>query len=554
MRGMSIPSPCDVAFPRLTDAEMEVVSSLGSVRRFADGEVLIREGEKDFPFFAVVAGAIEICESSSGVEHKVAEHLPGQFTGDIDLLTRRAAVITARAARGLEAIVVPAERMRRLLNEAPGLSDKLLHAFQMRREILENGATGFVGVRLLARAESPAALRIQEFFYKNRVPFRFVDADGDEGRALAEQRSIDLGRLPAVMCRDAVALEPTLPDIARCIGISRDVPDETLDLVIVGAGPAGLAAAVYAGSEGLRTMVFDTVGPGGQAGSSSKIENYMGFPAGLPGADLANRGFIQALKFGVSFSAPITVLDIDRRDDGSFDLPLCSGQTARTRAVLIATGVAYQSLPLEHCDRLRGAGVYYAATSVEARVCRDRLAVVVGGGNSAGQAAMYLAEHARQVKLVVRGGDLYKSMSSYLADRVGKHPRIEVLLHTEVEALTGDARLQGVTLRDNRKGTRRPHDCPALFLFVGAKPATRWLPASLARDGKGFLLTGSAAEAAGLWPGPGSPCELETSLPGVFACGDVRAGTTKRCAFAVGDGALAVTCVHQYLARDHGSG
>ncbi|HEX5053246.1 MAG TPA: FAD-dependent oxidoreductase [Planctomycetota bacterium] len=546
---MSSPGPCEVAFPQLTDAEMEVVASLGTRQRFPDGHVLIHEGEKDFPFFVVEHGAIVISESSTGEEHVVVEHLPGGFTGDVDMLTRRAAVITARAARGLQAIVVPAERMRRLLNELPAISDKLLHAFQTRRELLERSDSGFVGVRLLGRSDSPDAMRIQEFFYKNRVPYRFYDVAQDEGRALAEQRDIDLARLPAVVCRDAIVHQPTLPGIAHCLGISREVPDELLDLVIVGAGPSGLAAAVYAGSEGLRTMVLDMVGPGGQAGSSSKIENYMGFPAGLSGADLANRGFIQALKFGVTFNSPVSVQGIERRGDGTFELPLCSGQVARARAVLIATGVSYQRLPLEHCERLQGAGVFYAATSVEARLCRDALAMVVGGGNSAGQAAMYLAEHARGVKLILRGGDLWKSMSSYLAERVRKHPRIEILFHTEVDALAGDSHLRGVTLRNSRTGAQQAYDCPALFLFVGAKPATAWLPDTIARDAKGFLLTGSAAEASGLWRGTDAPCELETSLPGVFACGDVRSGTTKRCAFAVGDGALAVTCVHQALAR-----
>lgn len=545
---MSLDSPCEAAFPLLTDAEMQHVATLGTVRAFADGEVLFKKGDKDFPFFVVKAGAIRITEVSTGEERPVAEHQPGGFSGDIDMLTGRAALVTARAAGGLQAIVVPAARMRLLLNEVPALSDKLLFAFQLRREILEE--SGYIGVKLLGRSDSAEAVRIQEFFYKNRVPFRFYDVAEEEGRALAAQWSIDLAHLPAIVAGQKVVQEPTLPGIAECLGISRDVPAEVLDLVIVGAGPSGLAAAVYAGSEGLRTMVLDQVGPGGQAGSSSRIENYMGFPAGLSGVELANRGFIQALKFGVTFSAPISVYDVVRRDDGTFELPLCSGQVARTRAVLVATGVAYRRLPVENCERLEGAGVYYAATSVEARVCRDALAIVVGGGNSAGQAAMYLADQARAVKLILRGGDLYKSMSSYLADRVRKHPRIEIHTHTEVEALAGDTHLQGVTLCDNRAGTRQDFDCPALFVFVGARPATGWLPESIARDSKGFLLTGSAAASSGRWHLGEPPCELETTMPGVFASGDVRSGTTKRCAFAVGDGALAVTCVHQYLARE----
>lgn len=546
MAAMSF-DPCADAFPDLTAAEMRIVATLGEERIFADGEVLFRKGEKDFPLFVVKAGGIRVTAACSGEERIVVDHEVGEFSGDIDMLTGRASPVTARAKGPLHAIVVPATRLRRLLNDVPTLSDKLLQAFQLRREMLER--SGYIGVKLLGRSDSPDATRIQEFFYKNRVPFRFYDVEEDDGRALAKDRSIDLDRLPAIVAGAEIVYEPTLPGIAQCIGIARDVPDEVLDLVIVGAGPAGLAAAVYAGSEGLRTLLLDQCGPGGQAGSSSKIENYMGFPSGVSGAELANRGFIQALKFGVTFSAPISVHDVVRRADDTLELPLCSGQVARTRAVIVATGVAYQRLPLENCDRFEGAGVYYAATNVEARACRDSLAIVVGGGNSAGQAAMYLAEQANGVKLILRGGDLYKSMSSYLADRVRQHPRIQIHLHTEVDALAGGTHLQGVTLRDRRTGVAQHLDCAALFIFVGAKPATNWLPESIARDDKGFVLTGSAAEASGRWQGRESPCELETTLPGVFACGDVRTGTTKRCAFAVGDGALAVTCVHQFLAR-----
>jgi thioredoxin reductase (NADPH) len=463
------------------------------------------------------------------------------------MLTGRPAVISAIARGDSEVYEVPASRIRQLLNEVPDLSDKLLDAFQTRRHLLEAG--GFLGIRVVGASDSRETLELREFCYKNKVPHTFQDVDEEQGRKVIEELGYGRGDTPIIACGEHVVSRPSIVRFAECLGISREIKDELYDVTIVGAGPAGLAAAVYAGSEGLKTLLLDRVGPGGQTGQSSRIENYMGFPAGLPGVELANRGYLQALKFGVEFTAPVSVLGIDRRGSGEHALRLCSGQTIRSRAVLIATGASYRRLPVENCQRFEGAGVYYAATSVEARICRNGTAIVVGGGNSAGQAAMYLSRHATRVKILLRGGDLGKSMSHYLVQRIEQVRNIEVLCHTEIESLGGESHLTGVDVRDNRTGETKSIDCKGLFLFIGAKPHTEWLDDGFARDDHGFLRTGASIAEDPHWSADRMPCELETTRPGVFAAGDVRSGTTKRCAFAVGDGALAVTCVHWYLAQ-----
>ncbi len=331
-------------------------------------------------------------------------------------------------------------------------------------------------------------------------------------------------------------------------GHLRHITDTLYDLVIVGAGPAGLSAAVYAASEGLSTLITDRIGPGGQAGSSSRIENFIGFPAGISGSDSANLGYLQALKFGADFTAPVTAQSLECDDDGSKRLRLCTGQTARARCVLVASGVSCRQLEIDNCRRLEGAGVYYAATSVEARGCAGGTVVVVGGGNSAGQAAMFLAQSAQAVKLVIRGNDLTKSMSQYLCRRIEQHPRIELITNSEVERIDGDTAIESIVLRNNRTGEPRPIACAAMFVFIGAKPHTEWLGDSIRLDDKGFVLTGGSLRNDPLWQEKDrTPCELETTCAGVMAAGDVRAGTTKRCGFAVGDGALAITCVHRHL-------
>ena len=535
------------AFPTLSEAELECVAEIGVPRSFRDGEVLFDVGTRDYPFYAVRSGEVVILEHSSGEPREVAVHGPLNFTGDVNVLTGRPALVSAVARGATEVYEVPASRIRQLLNEIPDLSDKLLEAFQMRREMLE--AAGFVGIRVIGATDSKETLALREFCYKNKVPHTFEDIEEESGRSALQAFGLGPEQAPVIACsRDFVA-RPTLAEFAACLGISREIPDERYDITIIGAGPAGLGAAVYGGSEGLKTLLLDRVGPGGQTGQSSKIENYLGFPAGLPGAELANRGYLQALKFGVEFRAPVSVLRVEQRDSGDHALELCNGQVIRSRAILVATGASYRRLPVEDCERFEGVGVYYAATSVEARVCRGATAIVVGGGNSAGQAAMYLAQRAKSVKVVLRGNDLGKRMSHYLCRRIEHTHNIEVLYDSVVESLHGEKRLAEVVVCNTRNGERRRFDCAGLFSFVGAQPHTEWLDESFAKDEHGFLRTGAMIAADPRWRIPRPPCELETTLPGVFAAGDVRSGTTKRCAFAAGDGALAVTCVHWYLAQ-----
>jgi thioredoxin reductase (NADPH) len=537
-----------LAFPRLSEAEVECLAGLAKLCLFQDGETIFQAGQRGVPFYVVESGEIAIVDESGTEPKTIVVHGPREFTGDVSLLTDRPAVVSAYARGACRAYCVSQGELRRVIQEIPDLSDKLLEAFQTRRVMLER--SGFVGVRLFGHLGDPEVTVIREFFDKNKVPHTWIDADAPEGRADLQALGVAPEQLPFVACnRGTRAPRPTVTRIAECLGLKRRIRTEHFDLVIVGAGPAGLAAAVYGASEGLATLVLDRFGPGGQAGTSSRIENYMGFPAGLTGADLANRGYLQALKFGAELVAPVEVRSMTC-EGRIHRLVLDDGQVVHGRTVLIATGATYQRLPVSGCERWEGAGIYYSCTSVHARSCRGGRAAVVGGGNSAGQAVMFLAEHTAGATLILRGGDLRKSMSDYLARRIERHPNIEVLRHVEVDAIQGDGSLTGLRLRNVQDASSRDLDCSALFVFIGAKPRTDWLPPSVAVDSKGFILTGADAAKSDRWPlEDREPCVVETTCPGVFAAGDVRSGTTKRVAFAVGDGALAVTCAHRVLAE-----
>jgi thioredoxin reductase (NADPH) len=550
------------AFPRLTAAEVDALRPRGTVRAVDAGTVLFAEGDRDFSFFVVLSGAVEIVDASRGALRTVAVHEPGEFTGDVDMVSGRAALITARVSRPGEVLALDAAALRRVVTELPELAELILTAFLTRRTLLIDG--GFAGVKIIGSRFSPAAHALREFATRNAIPFTWLDLETDpDAEALLRTMGVPASATPVVIGRDARWVSnPSVVAFARYMGLEpRLDAGDVYDLIVVGAGPAGLAASVYAASEGLRTLTIDAAAAGGQAGTSSRIENYVGFPTGISGADLAGSALLQAQRFGAQFSVPRRVAAL-RSDHGDRVVVLEDGTELRARAVLVASGIEYTRLAVPRLSEFEGAGVYYAATDMEARLCTGDAAVVIGGGNSAGQATVYLARHARQVHLVIRGADLGKSMSRYLVDRVERLENVTVHRGREIAALEGTRGLSGVRLRatqvrdasgDDAVGTDESRIATrALFVFVGAVPHTEWLRGCLALDAKGFVLTGEALGPAALagdaWQAANrAPHFLETSLPGVFAAGDARSGSAKRVAAAVGEGSMAVSFVHAHL-------
>ena len=536
-----------VAFPRLDDAQIAALDKFTTLKTFQPGETLFAAGERDFKFFVVKSGEVEVIERSSGHDRLVTVHEAREFTGDVDMLTGRPALVSGIARTPCEAYEISGADLRRILNEMPQLSDVLLRAFLMRRQLLEE--SGLTGLRVVGSRYSRDTHRIREFLARNKVPFTWIDLENDpQVNTLLTQFKITADETPIVACSiDTMVRNPSNAQLADCVGIRKTLERAVYDLTIVGAGPAGLAAAVYGASEGLKTLVLDKIGPGGQAGTSSRIENYMGFPMGLSGSDLANRAVLQAQKFGATLSAPADVVRLDS-DNGYHLLRLESGEEVSTKCVLISTGASYRKLTIEGCERLEGSGVYYAATLVEAQLCRDAPVVIVGAGNSAGQAAVYLSERARKVFLLIRGDDLGKNMSQYLTRRIEQTASIEVRRHTEISKMYGNKSLATVELTCSQTGQSETVDCLAVFIFIGAVPHTTWLPNGIQVDRHGFVKTGLQVMESNGWPLRRQPFLLETSLPGIFSAGDVRLGSTKRVASAVGEGAMAVQFVHEYLA------
>ena len=440
-----------------------------------------------------------------------------------------------------------AEGVREVLNRFPDLGDVILQAFIARRHLLSQ-APHFTGLRVIGSRYSRDTWRIRDFLTKNRVPFTWLDLEADpQVDQILRQFGVSEGDTPVVAWgRNVLLRNPSNRELAEKLGIRRPLEHTVYDLVVVGAGPAGLAAAVYGASEGLDTMVLERAGPGGQAGRSMRIENYLGFPTGISGSELAERAAVQAGKFGARLPVPTPVTSLTF-DNAYPVLHLDTGETVSAKCLLIATGADYRRLTAEGCEKFEGSGVYYAATPTEAAVCRAADVVVVGGGNSAGQAAVFLAGIAQKVYLVVRGGDLYKDMSAYLARRIEQTPNIEVLLNTEVRQMRGDDHLSSVDIVNRKTGEVRTLKTPALFCFIGAVPRTEWLPPEIEKDAKSFIRTGAALAKSPHWTARRQPFLLETSRPGVFAAGDVRSGSAKRVASAVGEGAMAVLFVHEYL-------
>jgi thioredoxin reductase (NADPH) len=541
----------DDAFRQLNDAELATLSQSGVRRAVAAGEYLYREGDAGYDFYVVLAGAVEIVVSTDGSERVIARHAPGRFLGELNLLTGQRVFVSARVAEAGEVLVVSRDAFRRLIATDAILSDKILAAFLARRAILLTGASS--AIRVIGSRFSSDSGHVREFLVRNRIPHEWLDPDADtEVERVLREFEIPPRDLPVVIVSGKVVRRPTPGVLAEYLGLTAGtMPDGGFDLIVVGAGPAGLAAAVYGASEGLRTLVLEMVAIGGQAGASSRIENYLGFPTGISGGDLTQRATVQAQKFGASFSSPCTVASLQEAA-GHFVLRLSNGTEVLGRAVIVATGARYRRLDAVGLDQFESRGVYYAATELEARACADSPAVVAGGGNSAGQAALFLANAGSAVTIVIRGPDLAASMSRYLVDRIDANKRIVVRRNTKIVALQGDEFLARV--RISGPGGEETLASTALFSFIGAEPASQWLSGFAALDDRGFVLTDRAIgreHLDGPWGALGRfPLPFETSHPGLFAVGDIRSGSTKRVAAAVGEGSAAVRSVHDYLAFD----
>lgn len=532
-----------IAFPKINDYDLMHLRPLCDLVSFSDGQIVFHAGDADIDLFVVEKGGIKIINPADDNKH-IITHGPGQFSGDIDLLTHRPVVVTGVASGQTELLRIQNSRLPEVLSKVPHLAETLLNAIQERRRLLV--ATGVLGHKIVGPGKCRDTMRVREFLAKNFVPFTWYDSASDPGKKLLSDWGTPK-KMPVIECSDGQLLaNPTLRELAQRIGVWRHCPSGTVDLAIIGAGPAGMTTAVYAASEGLSTVVFDRLGPGGQSAGSSKIENFIGFPSGLSGTELATRSVLQMLKFGARMVAPVSVERIDPAvTPNSFHaLHLDCGNVLHARAVLIAAGVQWKKLEAPGAERFESAGIHYACTSVEAILYDKQNVAVVGAGNSAGQAAMFLAECCpeRKVHLLVRN-QLGPSMSEYLVGRIRAADNIVLHEGVEIAAVHGKQHLESVTLRPEET-----IDVSAVFVFIGADPGCSWLPESIARDSLGYIMTGIDALQSGLWPlKDRDPCPLETSVPGILAAGDIRKGSTKRVGFAVGDGSMAVTCVHKLL-------
>jgi thioredoxin reductase (NADPH) len=541
----------DHVFPTLTQAQIARVASHGKIRAVQRGELLVDQGQHGVPFFVVKSGQIRIVRPSGSEETLVAVHPPGGFTGETNMLTNRRSLFRAQVSEPGEVIELDRERLVSLVQTDPELSEIFMRAFILRRVQLI--AHGLGDVVLLGSHHCAGTLRIREFLTRNGHPHALIDLDRDSGvQELLDRFHVDASDVPVLICRgDVVLRNPTNQQIAECLGLNEAIDDTRVrDVVIVGAGPSGLAAAVYGASEGLDALVLESSSPGGQAGSSSRIENYLGFPTGISGQDLAGRAYAQAQKFG----AEIVVAERATRLECAhppYTIVTDAGRRILARSIIVATGADYRKLGLPSLSRFEGAGVYYGATFIEAQLCGGEDVVVVGGGNSAGQAAVFLSQTARRVYMLVRSAGLVDTMSRYLIRRIEDNPAIVLLPYTEIESLEGDYHLERVAWRDNESGRVETHDIRHVFVMTGAQPSTGWLDGCVALDAKGFIKTGPDLSSEDLtsrhWPLARAPYLLETSLPAVFAVGDVRCGNVKRVASAVGEGSIAVAFVHQTL-------
>jgi len=547
------PERREQTFPKLSPAQIERIAALGKKRKVAAGELLVNQGDVNVPCFVVVSGQMEIVQPTPQGEQPIVTHEYGQFTGELNMLSGRSSLVCIRMKEAGELIELDRNALQTLIQTDVELSEIFMRAFILRR--LELITHGFGDVVLVGSAHSPGTLGIKEFLTRNGHPYSYVDLDRDMGvQELLDRFHVRIDEIPVLICRGTTVLRnPTNRQVADCLGLNAQIDESHIhDVAVIGAGPAGLAAAVYAASEGLDVLVIETMSPGGQAGSSSKIENYLGFPTGISGQELAGRAYTQAQKFGAQVLIARTAVKL-ACSKRPYAVQIDGGSSIPARSIVIATGAQYRKLPLENIERFEGVGIYYGATHVESQLCADEEVIVVGGGNSAGQAAVYLAESSRHVHMLIRSAGLAETMSRYLIRRIEENPKITLHANTEIEALDGEDRLECVRWRNNRTGKVEVHDIHHIFVMTGASPNTAWLDGCVAMDDKGFIKTGPELLPEDLqkaqWPLSRAPYLFETSLPGVLAVGDARAGNVKRVASAVGEGSISIHLVHKMLAE-----
>jgi thioredoxin reductase (NADPH) len=552
---LSALDPTTQIFPTLTAAQISRLRSVSTVRKVQAGDVLFHPGDRNIPFFVVLSGCMEIVQPTLTGERLITTHGPAAFTGEVSMISGQPSLVLGRVTESGEFVEMDAQALRSVIARDAELSEILMRAFILRRVALITHNWG--NVIILGSRHSADTLRLREFLSRNGHPYTYLDLDSDKrSQQLLDHFSVKLEDVPVVVCNGQTVLKnPTTQRLADCLGLNVSLDNsKLLDVVIVGAGPAGLGAAVYAASEGLDSLLIETEAPGGQAGFSSKIENYLGFPTGISGQELAARALNQAQKFGAKMLVAHSIVRLDC-DHRPYKLVMDDGTVLSARAIIIATGAQYNRPAIANLKTFEGQGVYYGATFMEAQLCEGDDVIVVGGGNSAGQAAVYLSQMARKVYMLVRSSNLTATMSRYLIQRIAENPAIELHYNTEIVGLDGDRTLQRVTWLDKSTGESSTRDIRHVFIMTGASPRTEWLRGCLALDEKGFILTGRDLDAlrdsepslAGSLPR--APYMLETSLPCVFAVGDVRSGNVKRVASAVGEGAIAVHLVHRALAE-----
>jgi thioredoxin reductase (NADPH) len=530
----------DPKFPALSDAQIERLRSFGEERTFQAGEVVFDQGDDTHGVFLVLNGSLEFSTISQVLTR-------GMFTGEVNQLSGRRSLVRCMAREASTLVEISRANLRQVMDSEAELSEILLRAFLLRRVFLIRNSVG--DAVLIGSSHSADTLRLQGFLSRNGHPHTYLDVERDpETQSVLDQFGIPVTDIPVLICRAALVLRnPTNAEAAECFGLNAGIDEEDVyDMAVIGAGPSGLAAAVYGASEGLSVLVIETNAPGGQAGSSSRIENYLGFPSGISGQELAGRAFVQAEKFGakVAVARSATALECARKPYG---VALDDGKSVKSRTVVIASGAQYRKPDLPNLAQFEGVGIYYGATSIEAGLCKDDNVAIVGGGNSAGQAAVYLASRVKHVYLMVRRSGLAATMSRYLISRIEASPQITLMTWTVIEALEGDGHLRRVQWRNQETGETGTYDIPHVFMMTGACPNTAWLNGCLAMDEKQFIKTGP--DLGEEWTSQRNPYLLETSLPGVFAVGDVRSGSMKRVAAAVGEGSMAVQFVHKVLAE-----